>query len=139
MSAAVPSRSADLDPGKRVAKRASSVVTSIPPAGSRAPIAILPRTRPRSSSSSLAHTLDLGEHPSGPRGHRLAGLGRDDAAAGALEQLGAELGLEPADLVRERRLGDVKLLGRAGEMAVAGDRLGVDELAKLHRPIVNHD
>ena len=79
-----------------------------------------------------AHPVDLGEHAPGPRGHRLPGLGRDDAAAGALEQLGAELGLEPADLVRERRLGDVKLLGGAGEVAVAGDRLGVDELAQLH-------
>jgi hypothetical protein len=41
--------------------------------------------------------------------------------------------------VGERRLGDVELLGGAGEVPVAGDRLGVDELAELDRSIVIHD
>jgi hypothetical protein len=33
----------------------------------------------------------------------------------------------------------VELVGGAGEVAVANDRLGVDELAKLDPSIVNHD
>ena len=42
--------------------------------------------------------------------------------------------------MRERRLRDVELLGRAGEVPVPRDRLDVSELAKLHRgSIVNHD
>jgi hypothetical protein len=36
-------------------------------------------------------------------------------------------------------LRDVQLVGGAGEVAVAGDRLGVDELPELDRSIVNHD
>ena len=80
-----------------------------------------------------AGALDLGEDAAGASREQLAGGGRHDASRRALEQLGAELGLEPPDLVRERRLGDVQLLGRAREVAVAGDRLGVAELAHLHR------
>jgi hypothetical protein len=41
--------------------------------------------------------------------------------------------------VRERRLRDVQLLGGAGEVAVAGDRLDVPELPKLDESIVNQD
>jgi hypothetical protein len=33
----------------------------------------------------------------------------------------------------------VKLLRGAGEMAMPGDGLGVDELAQLHRSIVDQD
>ena len=77
----------------------------------------------------VAHAVNLGEHAPRARGDRLPRLGRRDAAARALEELGAELGLEPADLVRERGLGDVELLGRAGEVAVAGDRVDISELA----------
>jgi hypothetical protein len=83
--------------------------------------------------------VDLGQDAPGSGGDRLAGLGRHDAATRALEELGSQLLLEPLDLVREGRLGDVKLLGGAGEVAMAGDRLGVDQLAKLDRSIVNHD
>jgi hypothetical protein len=41
--------------------------------------------------------------------------------------------------MRERRLRDVKLVGGTREMAMTGDRLGVDELAELDRSIVDHD
>jgi hypothetical protein len=34
--------------------------------------------------------------------------------------------------VRKRRLGDVQLVGGAGEVPVADHGLGVDELAQLH-------
>ena len=71
---------------------------------------------------------------------RIACLGRHDAAAGALEQLHAQLDLELPDLLRQRRLGDVKLLRRAREVPVAGDGLGVAELAQLHRRLIlDHD
>ena len=112
----------------------------MPPAGSSAPIAMRPRTSPRSSAissrtpSSSATTLRARAATASP-----ASVGAT-AAAGALEQLGAELGLEPADLVRQRRLRDVELLGGAREVAMAGDGLDVYELAQLHRRlIVYHD
>jgi hypothetical protein len=41
--------------------------------------------------------------------------------------------------MRERRLGDVKLVRGAGEVPVPGNGLGVDELAQLDRSIVDHD
>jgi hypothetical protein len=34
--------------------------------------------------------------------------------------------------MRKRRLGDVQLLGGTGEVAVAGNRFDVSELAQLH-------
>jgi hypothetical protein len=39
--------------------------------------------------------------------------------------------------MRERRLGDMKLVGGASEVTVPGDRLGVSQLAKLdgERPV----
>jgi hypothetical protein len=40
--------------------------------------------------------------------------------------------LEPPDLVRQRRLGDVELLRGAREMAEAGHRLDGSQLPKLH-------
>ncbi len=89
-------------------------------------------TSPWSSSTSPCDALDLGEDAPRPLGDRLAGVGSDDAPARALEELDAELVLEPAHLVRERRLGDVELLGGAGEVAMPGDGLDVPELAQLH-------
>ena len=80
----------------------------------------------------LPHAVDAGEDAARAGGDGLACLGHDDRAAGALEQLGAELRFEPADLMRERRLGDVQILGGAGEVPVAGNGLDVPELAQLH-------
>ena len=66
-------------------------------------------------------------------GEQLLPGGRDlDAGAGALEQLQPELALEPAHLLRERGLGDVELLGRAREVAMARDRREVLELPQVH-------
>ena len=50
-------------------------------------------------------------------GERAAGLGGDDAAAGADEQVGAERLLELADLLGDRGLGDAQRLGGGGEGA----------------------
>ena len=48
-----------------------------------------------------------------------------DAAADPLQQLRAGLGLEPGEVVGDRRLGVVQLLRRRGDRSVAGD--GVDD------------
>jgi hypothetical protein len=59
--------------------------------------------------------------------------GRQLHAFGAAhQQCQPQLVLEPADLLRQRRLGDVDVLRRAPEMAVADDRGEVLELAQLH-------
>ena len=79
-----------------------------------------------------ARGVDLGEDPAGASGDRHAGFGRGDAPARALEQRGAQLALEPADLVRQRRLGEVELLGGAREVAVPRHRLHASQLPELH-------
>ena len=139
MSAAVPSRRPTSIPGNAAAKRASSGRHLDLAGGQQGADRDPPADEPAQLVELAADAVDLGEHAPAPGRDRLPGLGRDDAAAGALEELRAELGLEPPDLVRERRLGDVELLRGAGEVAMPGDRLGVDELAQLHRSIVNHD
>ena len=47
----------------------------------------------------FARGVDLGEHPAGAPCHGDARVGRDDAAARALEQRRPQLFLEPPDLV----------------------------------------
>jgi hypothetical protein len=80
----------------------------------------------------LACAVQFGEDAAGSGGDHLSGLGGGDPSARALEQGCAEFSFELSDLVRERRLGDVELFGRAGEMAVTGDRFDALELPKLH-------
>ncbi len=48
----------------------------------------------------------------------IAGLGRRQPATDALEEPDAELGLEPAHLLGERRLREMELLGGRRERAV---------------------
>ena len=69
----------------------------------------------------------------GQRGARVReqGLARRcqrDRAAVAQEDPLTQLGLEPADLLRDRRLGDLQPLGRAREVRLLGDRDEVGEL-----------
>ena len=72
--------------------------------------------------------LEAGEHPPRlPREDR-PGLRQRDDAARPLEQLDAELGLELADRLRERRLADVQALGRAPEVQLLADR---EEVAQV--------
>ena len=80
----------------------------------------------------LACAVHLGQDPPRASSDRLAGLGRADATACALEQRGAQLLLEPDDLVRQRRLRDVELVRGAREVAVPGHRLDRSKLPKLH-------
>src|SRR5690606_11137220 len=70
---------------------------------------------------------------------RLTGGGEPDAAAGAVEQLGAQLALQPGDLVTQRGLDDPALLGRAGVVARLGDGDDIAHLLELHGSIVIHD
>jgi hypothetical protein len=53
---------------------------------------------------------------------QLAGLGRDHALADAFEKRLADFLLELADLMRQRRLADVRTLGSAREAEVFGQR-----------------
>ena len=80
----------------------------------------------------FARGVDLGEHPAGAPRDGDARVGRDDAAARALEQRRAQLLLEPADLVRQRRLGEMELLRGAREVAVPRHRLHASQLPELH-------
>ena len=80
----------------------------------------------------LPRALHLREHTPRPGGHGLTGLGGNDRPARPGEELGAQLGLEPPDLVRQGRLRDVELLGRTGEVAVPLDGLDVPQLAQFH-------
>jgi hypothetical protein len=50
-----------------------------------------------------------------------------------VQQRHAELGLEPPDLLRERRLGDVQPVGGAAEMALLGDGDERAQVSELHR------
>ena len=70
----------------------------------------------------LAHRLGGlargGQRALGVRAQQPARLGQLEPPAGAREQRHAELGLEPADLLRQARLGHVQRLGGGGERAV---------------------
>ena len=55
-----------------------------------------------------------------------------DAARMAHEQRRVDLALERADLLAERRLLHVQLLGRAGDVALVGDGDEVAEMAQFH-------
>jgi hypothetical protein len=61
------------------------------------------------------------------------GLGEREAASGPGEERDAELGLEPADLLGEARLGQMQLLGGGGERAVLGGGQEVGELLERYR------
>jgi hypothetical protein len=76
------------------------------------------------------HAMRVGEH-------EVALLGDLHRPARAAEDLDAQLGLEPADLLRDGGLGQVQLFRGLGEGAVAGhrdDRAQVPEFHAFHRP-----
>ena len=80
----------------------------------------------------LARRLDLGEHALGVGQQRAPRLGRLDAAPDAHEQRHAQLALEPADLLRERWLGQVQRLGGRAEGALLEGLAEVGELLEIH-------
>ena len=62
-----------------------------------------------------------------------AGGGQFHAARQPFEQRDAEFVLERLDLGAQRRLTDVKPVGRAGQVSRLGDRREAPELVELHR------
>ncbi len=62
-----------------------------------------------------------------------SGLGRLDAATGAVEELRPEPLLERAHLERDRRLGDAELLRGLRERPPLDDRAERGELARIHK------
>ena len=105
-------------------------MSSSPP-NSSAPTLTRPRTSPRSSSISPRRASVSASTARARAATRLAGLSRFDRSGRAAQQLDAELALELAHLVRQGRLGDVKLVRGAGEMAVARHGLEVAKLTNL--------
>src|SRR5690606_13137563 len=63
----------------------------------------------------------------------LAGGCRLEAAADAVEQLGAELALGAPQCLRHRWLGEVQRLGRRRDAAVIEDREHLLDLSQIHR------
>jgi hypothetical protein len=80
----------------------------------------------------VGHARRLGEHAASTGQQDLAGMGQRYPAARAPQQIDAELDLEPAHLLGDRRLGDHQLLARAREAPVPGYRLERPQLALLH-------
>ena len=120
--------------GKRARKRARACVDSRP-----APAASNPtRRRPACAAGAARRGVERGvearDRRARLRHQRGAGRRRRDAAARALEQLDAELELELAERLAERRLGEVQLERGARDAAALGDRDEVAQLADLgHR------
>ena len=76
--------------------------------------------------------VELAEQLTGVAQERLAGRGQLDPSARAGQQRAAELLLELAYLLAQRRLGDVQAGGGAAEMQLLCDRDEIAQLAKFH-------
>ena len=92
------------------------------------PIGEAPVLAARRAARVLDRGVDRGEDLAAALEQHLAGGRELDAARGAVEQRLAELGLEAADLLRERRLRDVQPRGGAAEVPLLGDG---DEVAQV--------
>src|SRR5262249_44278499 len=79
------------------------------------------------------------EHPLSAAVESRAGLGRLDAAPGAVEQLAAEALLERADLQADGRLGDAEPLRRMREALALDNRAERRELARVHKQSLSAD
>ena len=91
-----------------------------------------PAQQPGQLAQLLLGRFDLVQHAIRALQEDLPRLGQLDPAGAAREELGAQLGLEPPDLLRQCRLRDPDLLAGPGEVPVAGDGCEVLELSKLH-------
>ena len=80
----------------------------------------------------------LGEQAPGHVEQAGARVGQLDAAPAALEQAHVVGRLERRHLARERRLGDAQRGGRAGEAALAGDRVKGAKLRVIYRHSLFH-
>ena len=125
------SRSAISTPGWASRKSPSRVGTSGSSVGRHHPHRHAALHEPREVVDRVADARDGRERRPGVREHRRPDRGRAHAA-GAIEQLVAELALEAADLRAHARLGDVQPLRGAREAPFVGDGDEVLELAQLH-------
>jgi hypothetical protein len=82
-----------------------------------------------------ARSFEFAEDGTGTGKKRLADVGEADGAAEAVEKAGAEFVFELEDLLGERRLRDVRLLGGAAEGAGFGDGAEVAKLVKFHKRV----
>src|SRR4051812_17703919 len=80
----------------------------------------------------LLRDIRLLEHAARLLEHRRAGDGQRHAALSAVEEPDAELVLELADLLADRRLSDVQALCGASEVQLLCDRDEVPQMAKFH-------
>ena len=76
--------------------------------------------------------IDRGQHRLGIGQEGAAGVGQRDAARMADEQRRLDLLLQRLDLLRQRRLLHVQLLGRARDVALVGHGDEVAEMAQFH-------
>ncbi len=77
--------------------------------------------------------VHVGEDALGQGDEQFSGGGQPHRAAGPAEQLGADLVLQPRDLLAERGLRDVALSGGPGEVTGLGNGEEVLEVAQFHR------
>jgi len=80
-----------------------------------------------------ASRLEFAQDAAGAGEKYFTDFGEANGAAETVEEAGAEFVFEFEDLLRERRLRDVGLLGGAGEGAGIGDSAEVAELVEFHR------
>ena len=93
----------------------------------------VPPLSSRTADSDSPRLVGRGEDPLGVIAEHVAGLGGDEAAADPLEEGDAELRLQAADLLGERRLGEVHLLRGGAERARCEGGEEVLELLQSHR------
>ena len=80
----------------------------------------------------VAGALDVAQDARRAVEQLLPRLGQPHAAIGAGEQHDVELFLEPLDVPRQRRLGDMQMRGGAGDAAEFGDADEIMQAAQLH-------
>ncbi len=80
----------------------------------------------------LGQRLRDRQHLACPRQQRVTCVGERHRAPRAHEQLHAQLLLQRADLLAQRRLGDVQPQRRASEVQFLGDGHEVTQVAQLH-------
>ena len=108
--------------------------STVPPGPVEAPISSAPGQLALGLLAELGEQLLLQrEQPLRAPVEAPAGLGRLDAAAGAVEQLVAEPLLERADLQAHGRLRDAELLRRLREASPLDDRAECGKLPRVHK------
>ena len=104
-------------------------------------VTVQPMTMPTVSRPRIRSVTSPTAWPTAPAGGERGagvferGLARDGEGRGArrpVEQLGAELAFQLADLGADAGLADVHPLGRPGEVRLLGDRDEVFQLPQLH-------